>query len=230
MREYVKNWSPALGRDMELLVFGGGGLPVLIFPTSEGRFYQWEDFGMVDALRDRTDAGFIQLWCVDSVDSESWYDRGRSPQQRVERHLDYERYLVEELIPRMPERPVAAGSSLGAFHAILLALRRPESLRGFIALSGAVDTGRFLDGDLSGPAYYASPLAFLPDLHDEAVLGPLRGMEKKVIASGEEDTNLHEVEQVAKHLLDRGVDVAFDRWPGWAHDWPYWKEMMRAYI
>ena len=45
MREYRKDWSDALGREMELLRFGEGGLPLLVFPTSQGRFYQWEDFG-----------------------------------------------------------------------------------------------------------------------------------------------------------------------------------------
>ena len=35
-REYHKWYSPRLGRDMELLVFGHAGLPVLVFPTSGG--------------------------------------------------------------------------------------------------------------------------------------------------------------------------------------------------
>src|SRR5579871_6863929 len=50
-REYHRWYSPALNRDMELLVFGHGGAGVLVFPTSMGRFYQYEDFGMVDTLR-----------------------------------------------------------------------------------------------------------------------------------------------------------------------------------
>ncbi len=33
---------------MELLVFGHAGLPVLVFPTSGGRFYEFEDQGMYD--------------------------------------------------------------------------------------------------------------------------------------------------------------------------------------
>src|ERR1700719_596773 len=49
-REYHKWYSPRLGRDMELLVFGHAGLPVLVFPTSGGRFYEFEDRGMVGAL------------------------------------------------------------------------------------------------------------------------------------------------------------------------------------
>ena len=230
MRDYLREWSPALDRDMEVLRFGDRGLPLLVFPTSQGRFYQWEDFGMVEGLRDKIDGGFIQLWCVDSYDSESWYARHLPPAERVRRHLDYERYVTEELIPGMPERPVAAGTSWGAFHAFLFALRRPHAVGGFVCISGAFDSARFTDGDLSGEAYFTNPLAFLPGLSDEAYLRPIRGMKKKVIASGEQDQNVEEAVRAAKLLIDKGVDVTLDLWPGWAHDWPYWTEMLRAYV
>src|ERR671924_2001484 len=106
-RDYIKEYSPSLGRDMEILHFGHGGRTLLVFPTSQGRFYQWEDFGLVGALAPWIDSGSIQLVCVDSVDSESWYANGRHPHDRVERHLQYERYLLDEVMPRIPDRPVA---------------------------------------------------------------------------------------------------------------------------
>ena len=56
-REYHKWYSPRLGRDMELLVFGHAGLPVMVFPTSGGRFYEFEDRGMVGALAGNIDGG-----------------------------------------------------------------------------------------------------------------------------------------------------------------------------
>ena len=106
-RDYRKWQSPALGRDMEMLVFGEGGTPVLVFPTSMGRFYQWEDFGMIAHMAPRIDAGWLQLWCVDSVDSESFYDKTKAPQQRAARHVAYEKYLVEEVLPAIrDENPV----------------------------------------------------------------------------------------------------------------------------
>src|SRR5215471_13155979 len=92
-REYVRRWSPALGREMELLRFGETGQPVVAFPTSMGRFFQWEDFGLVGTLATRLAAGAMDLWCLDSVDEESWYSRELPPEARVERHLQYERYV-----------------------------------------------------------------------------------------------------------------------------------------
>ena len=49
-REYHRWYSPSLGHDMELLVFGHAGARVIVFPTSMGRFFQWEDFGMIGEL------------------------------------------------------------------------------------------------------------------------------------------------------------------------------------
>jgi esterase/lipase superfamily enzyme len=229
-REYFKDRSTALGREMEGLRFGDAGLPILVFPTSQGRFYQWEDFGMVDALADRIADGRIQLWCADSVDSESWYAQDRHPRDRVKRHLDYERYLVEELIPRMPGRPVAAGTSFGALHALLLALRWPLHVAGFVAMSGAFDTDRWLDGHHDENTYLTNPLAFLPDLDDERYLEPVRAFGTKVIATGRDDANAAESIRAGELLREKGVDVRLDVWEGWAHDWPYWKDMMRGYV
>ena len=228
-RDYIKEFSRSLGREMEILHFGHSGRPLLVFPTSQGRFYQWEDFGLVGALADRIDEGAIQLVCVDSVDSESWYAKDRHPVERVQRHLQYEAYIVEEVLPRMPGSVVACGTSFGALHAVLLAVRKPTAVGGFIAMSGAYDTSRWLDGYHDDSTYFTNLLAFLPGLTDEAYLGPLRAEHPKVIATGENDPNVDESRKVAGLLHDKGVQVGLEIWPGWAHDWPYWKEMMRRY-
>jgi esterase/lipase superfamily enzyme len=215
---------------MESLRFGASGLPLLVFPTSQGRFFQWEDFGMVEALQDKIEAGYIQLWCLDSVDSQSWYAKDHPPAARVERHLQYERYVLAEVLPRLSEPPVAVGTSFGATHAVLLALRHPTRVSGFIGLSGAYDTQRWLDGYSDDGAYFVNPMAFLPGLTDSAYVRPLRHMEKKVIATGEQDPNVSESVRVGTLLREKGVDAALDLWPGWSHDWPYWKDMMRRYV
>jgi esterase/lipase superfamily enzyme len=229
-RDYIKEYSHSLGRDMEILHFGHAGRPLLVFPTSMGRFYQWEDFGLVGALGDLIESGSIQLVCVDSVDGESWYARDRPPADRVRRHLQYEAYIVDEVLPRLPGLPVACGASFGALHSVLLAARHPTRLDGFIALSGAYDTNRWLDGYHDDDAYFTNLFAFLPGLTDEAYLGPLRAMHPKVIATGEGDPNVDDSRKLAALLWEKGVDVGLEIWPGWAHDWPYWKDMMRRYL
>jgi len=229
-RDYVKNFSQALGRDMEHLHFGQAGTPILAFPTSAGRFYQWEDFGLVGALAEWLESGHLQLWCVDSVDGESWYARDSHPRRRVERHLQYERYVLDEVLPAIPEPPVTASPSFGALHAVLFALRFPTRFRGFIALSGAFDTARWLDGYSDDQTYFTNMVAFLPGLDDPAYLEPLNAMRPKVIATGEEDPNVSDSVKVARLMRQKGIDVRLDLWPGWSHDWPYWKEMIRTYV
>jgi len=98
-RSYHRWYSPALNRDMELLLFGHHGAPVIVFPTSKGRFFEYEDRGMVNALREHLDQGWIQLVCVDSVDAESWYNRGVHPGGRIARHIQYDQYVLNEVMP-----------------------------------------------------------------------------------------------------------------------------------
>lgn len=229
-RDYIKEFSPNLGREMELLHFGHSGRTLLVFPTSQGRFYQWEDFGLVGALADFIDSGAVQLVCLDSVDSESWYAKDKHPAQRVIRHLQYEAYITQEILPRLSGPPVACGASFGALHAVLLAARHPSRIGGFIALSGAYDTSQWLDGYHDDNVYYTNLVEFLPGLNDEAYLGPLRAEHPKVIATGEQDPNVEDSRKVAGLLRSKGVEVGLEIWPGWAHDWPYWKDMMRKYL
>src|SRR5512133_2820439 len=112
-REYHKWYSSRLGRDMELLLFGHGGEPVILVPTSCGTFFQYEDFGLIGALADRLDAGRYVVACVGSVDSESWYNEAAHPADRVRRHEQYESYLLEEVVPLVRGRSSGGRLTLG---------------------------------------------------------------------------------------------------------------------
>ena len=216
---------------MELLVFGERGVPVLVFPTSKGRFYEWEDFGCVEHLRPRIEAGWLQLWCVDSVDGESFYNKAVGPSERAARHVAYERYLVDEVLPALRAANdvpylILLGASFGAFHAALFATRQPGVAKKAVCLSGAYDPS----GWIGGPdAYFLNPLAFLPELRDEHYLGPLRETEV-VIVTGEDDPHVEQSRHLAGILQDKGVPASLHIWDGWAHDWPYWKDMLDMYL
>jgi esterase/lipase superfamily enzyme len=130
-REYGQWWSPSLGRTMEFLWFGKFGRPVMLFPTSMGRFFENEDFKLTDALADKVDRGDIQLVCVDSVAGESWYNRSVHPAVRAARHVQYDSYLRHEMVPYVFNRAqrgdlVVYGASFGAYHAANFAGRYPD--------------------------------------------------------------------------------------------------------
>ncbi|MDR7544915.1 MAG: alpha/beta hydrolase-fold protein [Armatimonadota bacterium] len=232
-REYHHWVSPHLGRSMETLVFGHAGAPVLVFPTTMGRFYQYEDFGMVAAVEAKIEAGFIQLFCPDSVDAESWYNRAVAPRQRVLRHLDYERYIVNEYIPFIRERNsgplIVTGTSFGAFHAVNLAFRYPALFAKLVALSGRYDIKGFLDGYYDDDVYFNCPVDYLPGLTDEAYLTPMRQMQI-VLLSGEHDIALTSTRLVSEVLTAKAVPNELAIWWGRTHDWPLWREAIPHYL
>src|SRR6202011_4753651 len=97
-REYHKGYSSELNRDMELLLFGHAGTPLLVFPPSMGRFFEYEDRGMSGVLASKIENGEVQVFCPDAVDTESWYNRGVHPRIRVLRHLQYGRYILNGML------------------------------------------------------------------------------------------------------------------------------------
>ena len=90
------------------------------------------------------DAGRLQAFCLDSVDSESWYNRRIPPRQRALRHMQYENYVIHEALPfirtRNPEARVAVtGCSFGGYHCVNFALRHPELVGPCVSMGGAFD-------------------------------------------------------------------------------------------
>lgn len=233
-REYHRWYSPRLNRDMELLIYGHAGARVLIFPTSQGRFYEYEDRGMVDNLGDQIENGWLQLYCVDSVDAESFYCYWAHPAGRIVRHLQYEDYILNEALPltrAKNDNPflMAHGCSFGAFHALNIAFRHPHLFGRVLALSGKYDMSGFFGGYYDDNIYYNSPNHFVPNLTDAAVLDALRRMDI-IIAIGRDDPNIEDNRKLSRALWEKNVWHAFREWDGWSHDWSYWKQMVRTYI
>jgi esterase/lipase superfamily enzyme len=235
VREYQKIYSSRLGREMETLLFGHAGQPVVVFPTSCGRFYEFEDRGMIAALTEKIDAGLVQLFCVDSVDAESWYNRDVSPRERIVRHMQYEEYLLHEALPLLRHKNhaphlLALGCSFGGYHAVNIALRRPEIFNGFLSLSGAFDLSGFLSGYYDQDCYYHLPTHYLPNLSDPWYLDRFRHG-RFLLASGWDDHCLAQNQELDRVLNARGIAHQFHVWEAEnAHDWPTWQRMVREYL
>jgi esterase/lipase superfamily enzyme len=233
-REYVRWSSPSLGHDMELLVFGHAGARVLAFPTSQGRFFQWEDFGMVGALGEHLERGWIQLFCVDSVDSESWYARHLAPEDRARRNTAYDRYIENEALPFSASRNpnpfvMTAGASLGAYHAVNFAFRHPQLVNRIIGMSGLYDISRFAGGRSDGEIYFHNPTAYIANEHDPERLAALRRQDI-ILAIGHDDSACANNEYLSRLLWSKDIWHALRIWDGWAHDWQYWRKMLPLYI
>ncbi|MEZ4634565.1 MAG: alpha/beta hydrolase-fold protein [Caldilineaceae bacterium] len=219
---------------MELLIFGHAGARALVFPTSRGRFFEFEDRGMVGALADQLNGGALQLFCLDSVDDESFYCRWAHPSGRIQRHVQYEEYILNEVLPltrQINDNPflMALGCSFGAYHAVNIGLRHPHLFGRVLGMSGKYDMTSFFDGYYDETIYYHTPLHFVPRLSDPNVIGQLQHLDI-ILAIGKTDPHINENRRLSGELWAKGIGNALREWDGWAHDWPYWQQMVRAYI
>jgi esterase/lipase superfamily enzyme len=218
---------------MELLVFGHAGARVLVFPSSQGRFFEWEDRGMIGALGDQIERGWLQLHCVDSVDAESWYAKWKHPADRARRHAAYDAYLHNEVVPFTQRNPnpflVTTGASFGAYHAMSFALRHPHLVGRVLGLSGMYDIREMTDGYSDDTVYFHNPADFVMGESDPGRLAAMGRMDI-ILAIGHDDPMRGNNEYFSGRLWSRGIWHALRLWDGWAHDWPYWQQMLVRYI
>lgn len=234
-QDYVKWWSPSLGRDMELAVFGHGGTPVLAFPSSMGRFFEWRDFGMVGALADQLNHGHNRLICVDSVDGESFYNKHVDPYTRIRRHQQYEAYIIHEVLPFVRDYTghhfiIAAGASFGAYHAMNFVLKQPWQFGKLICMSGAFDIKSFMNGFYDENVYFSNPVDYLPNLNDPHTLEAIR--RNHIILTTAEHDPCKDANFYLSHLLNnKGIGHTLDFEGGvFGHDWPWWRTLIRKHI
>lgn len=238
--EYHKHWSMYLDHDMELKVYGHAGKPVLVFPSARGTFYQFEDFGMVEAVRRFIEQGQIQLYTISSNDSDAWLaddwinlaDRGRN-------HQKYDDYIVHEAVPFIREHSGAAGGllttgcSMGAYHAANFFFRRPDIFDSVIALSGLYGPQHFVRDYRDDNVYFNFPLLYLADLDDPWYLDQFRHS-NIIICVGQgawEEDCVRETRALEDVLKRLDVPAWVDYW-GYDvnHDWPWWRKMWPYFL
>lgn len=240
-RDYRRWYSPRLHRDMELLIFGHAGAKVLMFPTRDGRFWEYEELNIVGRLAGKVDAGQLQLYCIEGLAQETFYDRHRHPADRIRRHAAFEEYILNEVLPLMARTnahdcTIAMGCSLGAFQAASLAFRHPHLFRKLVALSGRFDLtirvecfGDLFDGYYADDIYFHTPTHFLPELGCPWRLESLRRLDV-VLAVGRDDPFLANNCYLSRLLGEKRVPHQLHVWDGRAHRARAWREMAALYI
>lgn len=152
--QYNKTYSYNLDREMEWKQYGHEGQGVLVFPSQDQRFYEWEDNGMIEVLAPMIEAGKFYLICCDSIDRETWsvvdenLVRDHSYRQLIELHERWYNYIIEELIPQVNkgEKLLVTGCSMGGYHAGNVFFRRPDLFDTLLSLSGLFHADYFFPG------------------------------------------------------------------------------------
>ena len=241
---YYKHYSSRLNRDMEFKVYGHGGKPVLFIPCQGGRFFDFENFGMVDHWAHWIEAGRCTVYACDSIDNESWAAMGADNRWRIENHERWIHYIMEELVPYIRhlngERTgfdqgiLTFGASVGAMHAANLYYRRPDLFDSCFAISGLYDSKEFFGDYCDDLVYNNCPVYYLANMPADHPWMDMYNHQKSLIVCGQgawEDVLLESTRKLDTVCAQKGIHTRFEYW-GYDvdHDWPWWFKMVETYL
>ncbi|MEY3351065.1 MAG: hypothetical protein RIQ50_1176 [Bacteroidota bacterium] len=236
-REIHTWYSPALQKEMPIAVYGHYGFALLMIPTAAADYLEYERFELIEHLRPFIDQGKMKVFSINSINMESWMNKPMEGAHKAIRHNQFNQYVWEEVIPFIQnttsvETPIiTSGASFGALHAMNLFLKRPDLIKGVIAMSGVYDLMEYSDGYYDEQVYFNSPIHYIPNLTDHQLLEKIRSG-KIIIATGSgnhEDPNANN--RFSGVLHSKSIPHELSVWGNDIHhDWPTWKKMLPHFI
>lgn len=238
MKIEISNWySPSLGKDMPIVEYGHYGFSLLMIPTAAADYLEYERFQLIDALQPLIDAGRLKVFSVNSINTESWLNKQMEGAHKAIRHNQFNSYIYNEVVPFIKHKTSAetpiyvSGASFGALHSMNLFLKRPDIFHGVIAMSGVYDLMEYTDGYYDEQVYYNSPIHYIPNMTDHAILEQMR-KGKIIIATGQGSHEDPEANRRFSGVLhSKSIPHTLDLW-GYDvhHDWPTWRKMLPHFL
>ncbi len=235
--KYFKHYSQSLQRDMEYKIYGSSGRTLLAIPSQNGRFFDWEGFGMIEILRPWLDSGKIRLVTCDTIDGETWSDQQGDGYWRIRRHEAWFNYVVDELIPavRLDDAPLMiTGCSMGAFHAANFFFRRPDLFDVVIAMSGLYTADYGFPNYHDELTYANSPQAFIAGMPSDHPWIRMYNDRRIIICVGQgkwEDELLESTRQLDEIMRNKGINAWVDYWgTDVDHDWCWWRAQLPYFL
>ena len=204
-------WSPSLGCNKSLTVYGVSGTPVILIPDKEG-----VESGIINRLSYQLANGHNQVFCINQTLEEGLNNQEQKPDLRIIKNNQFESYLIEEVIPRIHKENsnpfiILAGLGLGAYYATNFALKHPADFGKLIAISGIFNIRSFFYPFYNDDIYYNNPIDYLPNLTDRTYLENIHKMDIR-FATGNEDPNLEETYRICHILQQKSVSYQLDIW------------------
>ena len=239
MERHLTSWySPSLNREMPIAVYGHYGFALLLIPTAAADYLEYERFQLIDAIAPFIDAGKVKVFSINSINNESWMNNEMDPHHKAIRQNQFNDYVYNEVVPFIRTHTsqdtiiITCGASFGALHSANLFFKRPDMINGCIAMSGVYDLTEYTKGYFDENVYYNSPIHYIPNLTDHAILEQIRRSWHihLVTGSGEyEDPEANR--RFAGVLYDKGIPYELDIWgPDIRHDWSTWRAMLPHYL
>ena len=237
---YEKHWSSYLNREMEFKVYGHSGKSVLFVPCQGGRFFDFENFKMLDAWADWIESGQCRVFSVDCIDNEAWAAQGADNRWRIENHERWYNYIVNELVPTIHyiacngDPIMTFGCSMGAMHAANLYYRRPDLFDSCFAISGLYDNKLFFGDYCDDLVYNNCPCLYLQNMPQDHWYMDLYRSQKSLVVCGQgawEEPLLESTRWLDTVCRSKGIPTRFEYW-GYDvnHDWPWWFKMVKTYL
>lgn len=228
--QHERFYSNHISRDFQLQRFGWSGRPMIVFPTTLGRYHEAKDMGLIGSIAPLIEAGRVIVYCVDTLNHESWYNKQLHPRDMVRTQAAYDRMIRHELVPMLQSRHhagkvIAAGCSFGAYSAANFAFKYPEVVSDLIGMSGSYDIKSFLKGYYDDEVYFNNPIDFMnnpsnPELYKMGI----------ILGTSEWDICRPETVRMSNLLNEKGINHWLDM-RGWVeHDWPLWNDMFPHYL
>lgn len=240
-REHASLFAPGIEAYGDIIAYGHYGRPLLVFPSEQGRPIDYEDRGMIEAIRWLIDAGRVKVYCIDSFDSGSWQDKSLPLEERARRHGLYESWVLEQVVPWIyndcggPTEIMTNGCSFGAYHAANVTLKRGDLFPLAICQSGVYDVSVVGWGDRGDAVYFNNPMDYVSHLEGDH-LQWLRGQVNLLLICGQgqwEDTTgaLESTKRFAGLLAEKGLRHEVDLWGhDVPHDWPSWRAQIAHHL
>lgn len=229
--------SQVLNKQMPVAIYGHFGVPVMVFPTADQDFEEYERQGMIETLGPFIQQGMVKLFCVSAINCDSWMNRQISAPERAFRQSLYDRHVSEELVPLIyhdckGKLPIATvGSSFGAYHAANTLIKHPDLFRWCIAMSGIYDMSSYFDGHYDQNCLENNPCDYLARMQDSKRIKQLNNCSINVICGQGPWERVEWSRQLPQALARRGIEHNFDLWGhDVAHDWPWWKIQLSLYF
>ena len=97
--QYFKEYSPALGREMECKVYGHGGRPMLYILSGRPLLRLRVISTWPTPLHPGSSRAGNMVMSIDTLDKETWSDTNGDPYWRIRRYEQWLRYIVDEVVP-----------------------------------------------------------------------------------------------------------------------------------
>ena len=238
MEKNTTSWySPRLQREMPVAIYGHYGFALLMVPTAAADFLEYERFGLINAIQPYIDGGMLKVYSVNSINSESWLNKGAHPKHKTWIHNQFNYYIFDEVVPFIKDTSgrdtpiIISGASFGALHSMNLFLKRPDLLNGVIAMSGVYDLTEYTNGYFDDDVYFNSPQHYMPNLTNHDTLEQIRRSRIHIFSGSGPYEDPNASRSFASILYSKGITYELDIWGiEWPHDWNTWRTMLPHYL